>query len=80
MARSDKWQKKLLDISKTHRAEGHTVKMGYNKPIIDNIPYFWDEKSKNVKKSNSVKKNDGESPMYVGPEVQTSAGPSKAKN
>lgn len=52
--------KKLRDIYKARRAEGHTVKMGYNKLYIDNIPYYWSEKDKNVKKSNRAETNEDE--------------------
>lgn len=79
-AKERKVAKNLRDISKTHRAEGHTVELGYNKIFIDNITYYWDKKTKNVKKSSRTEKSDEESSMDVSPELPTGAGPSEAKN
>lgn len=44
--------KNLRDLSKQRTSEGHTVKIGHQKLIIDGVVYYWNDKGKGLKKPN----------------------------
>lgn len=71
--------KNLRELSKKHRAEGRTVKLGYQKITIDNIPYYWNEKSNSVKKSSKSEENET-TPMELPFEESTPSTSTSRKN